>query len=215
MWGKTAKLILKWINRSGSIRLYFILFPLLLFFDASTEPSESAEGPGGAAGPAGGPPEADGGWDPGRSSSSRFKFTVLMSCPWCVSGTCVYWTNVYGFNYLICVPSPPPYPSSGRQSPHLSLPEGFSGRVHRCSAPVVGSARCGCRNVYRDLRSTKLRRSKHRKHRQRLHQQPEEPTEVRLERWRDRYFFTALRDPEKTGFKRQNSFKSTTELVVT
>lgn len=104
VWWKTAKLILKWINRSGSIRLYFILFPLLLFFDASTEPSESAEGPGGAAGPAGGPPEADGGWDPGRSSSSRFKFTVLMSCPWCVSVTCVYWTNVYGFNYLICVP---------------------------------------------------------------------------------------------------------------
>lgn len=140
MWGKTAKLILKWINRSGSIRLYFILFPLLLFFDASTEPSESAEGPGGAAGPAGGPPEADGGWDPGRSSSSRFKFTVLMSCQWCVSVTCVYWTNVYGFNYLICVPSPPPVPLF-REAVSSPLP---SWRVFWPGTSLLGSGRRLC-----------------------------------------------------------------------
>ncbi len=63
--------------------------------------------------------------------------------------------------------------SLGRQSSGFSFPEGFSGRVRCCQTTLFSvDGRC-CRNMHRNLCSTKLRRSQHRKHRQRLHTQPE------------------------------------------
>lgn len=58
--GENGKVNTK-VNQQWFDSFVFYLISIVVVFDASTEPSESAEGPGGAAGPAGGPPEADGG----------------------------------------------------------------------------------------------------------------------------------------------------------